>query len=1206
MAEGEEISNYEMPSTEGRRTNTVSRNIYFGKECGRLVGRSHNTTSSFGLVLGVAPARFSTVSIQIENSIEDSHEALFEDMLRRISVKAFDALLTYGVRDVMGFLSLTAEEIDKAGVNTRISAELLAIQQQIKARINPSHDEGIADSITEAEHIDEQQTQDDVSCVDVFDEQPGTPIPEELLNKLSTRGRNVLAREQVTTCEQLLAFQQEDLFKLECVGTATVHDIQRLQESISQRYPKFGHLIANQNPHSCPKCVGRPFFYPRLLDFSRLGERRPSDPAGWSILTVTLPELFHIDQTISRNSNAIVSDDQPLVSSLNLQPHHIEKLRVVAIFIDDPVEALLSLSVDYLLQANIDDEMLFSLLDYIAQTAGYTDRFQLTIADDAICDNAIFHDLPVNTISELRVANPPSIDHVASQETQFQLMTWGEVALLSERSIFQRSGFTKRGFEAIRHVWNLKLSALRLVRKFSQGLPAEAYCSFEQLIHELTKAFAKNDRECRVLKGRLGVLDGRKWTLEELGNSEGVTRERIRQIEKKRMPLLKSEKSIDKLNRLWCVLEYILTLSGGVSCASEVAVYLSERWRWPSLPTDEAMASLVSLSPKFEVVWASPIRIISPGHPCVNCSEIGTILTDAVVSKADVTLPFEDAVGIMHSYCRQRNCGISSGIPQFSKGFLHFIDDAIEEILADETMLYNQYAWAMKYGKRRRSLAIEKIMLEACRPMHFTEVHTEMNKDRPEHGRIAERNVYSYMFGSPDLLLWGRGTYIHRNHVSIPFELICEIESNIIDRLDSGIPYLSVNGIFEKYAEILTSAGVPSESALYSCLRESNNPALAYPDYPNVMKRGNDTHRMPLPLVLESFVLSQKGTVTWEEVRDYAVERLCVNESLFLANHFPNIPNLLRVNRGEYIHMQQLGVEKDRLTPIVDHLTTLLGTSGHISVAKLFNDKRVTCRVLGITTPMLLFSILHELFAGQFDLSKYPSIRMLGPATSDNRSSSIATEVISYILQKRTPCSFAELYEHFVDGLGYEQRSIYNIHLDFQVMRYSEGMVVHLGALGWTVEKQVALEALAESHLHDRQSAGKPFGLVNNLYEYQYDELPALPDQILWTPTLIVELLSRVGNFHILGSQRNAFTSVPNVYGIESLDDLLYYVLDTEYDGAANVDAFVAEMRDAGILLKSLTPMMLGAESRVTIDGDVVLLTELTNRATRTSVAARL
>ena len=42
-----------------------------------------------------------------------------------------------------------------------------------------------------------------------------------------------------------------------------------------------------------------------------------------------------------------------------------------------------------------------------------------------------------------------------------------------------------------------------------------------------------NDREMGVMEMRFGMLDGRRCTLEEVGNRFDVTRERIRQIEAK-------------------------------------------------------------------------------------------------------------------------------------------------------------------------------------------------------------------------------------------------------------------------------------------------------------------------------------------------------------------------------------------------------------------------------------------------------------------------------------------------------------------------------------------------------------------------------------------------------------------------------------------------------------------------------------------------
>ena len=46
-------------------------------------------------------------------------------------------------------------------------------------------------------------------------------------------------------------------------------------------------------------------------------------------------------------------------------------------------------------------------------------------------------------------------------------------------------------------------------------------------------------RELTVIKLRYGFIDGKTYTLEEIGKQLGVTRERIRQIEKKALKKLK-------------------------------------------------------------------------------------------------------------------------------------------------------------------------------------------------------------------------------------------------------------------------------------------------------------------------------------------------------------------------------------------------------------------------------------------------------------------------------------------------------------------------------------------------------------------------------------------------------------------------------------------------------------------------------------------
>jgi len=65
--------------------------------------------------------------MQTENQIDEP----FERALKRISVQAFDALLTCGVRGLAGFMRLTAEDLSQVGIPPHIITELMGIQLQL-------------------------------------------------------------------------------------------------------------------------------------------------------------------------------------------------------------------------------------------------------------------------------------------------------------------------------------------------------------------------------------------------------------------------------------------------------------------------------------------------------------------------------------------------------------------------------------------------------------------------------------------------------------------------------------------------------------------------------------------------------------------------------------------------------------------------------------------------------------------------------------------------------------------------------------------------------------------------------------------------------------------------------------------------------------------------------------------------------------------
>ena len=93
----------------------------------------------------------------------------------------------------------------------------------------------------------------------------------------------------------------------------------------------------------------------------------------------------------------------------------------------------------------------------------------------------------------------------------------------------------------------IKMNDILSLDEFSEneGLLLYAKDDFEQIEYRLmSERFDKmlnklSHRELTVIKLRYGFIDGKTYTLEEIGKQLGVTRERIRQMEKKALKKLK-------------------------------------------------------------------------------------------------------------------------------------------------------------------------------------------------------------------------------------------------------------------------------------------------------------------------------------------------------------------------------------------------------------------------------------------------------------------------------------------------------------------------------------------------------------------------------------------------------------------------------------------------------------------------------------------
>lgn len=1110
--------------------------------------------------------------------------AIFESALRSVSTRAFNAIIACGIRDLEGFLSVSESQLKMVkGVGIETVQEILRIRDQIKQKqqvYKPSC-ERAKDKYLQRQFTPDKKPQANETYKSILINS-STRIPHEFLNKLSNRAVNILRRQGIDTVEQFLSLNEQRLKSFPGVGYKTLKELLNFQKQLIRiySYPSTLHEPTRMGGYKRSNHATAAVVHPdkKGIGITKSREKTLEVPAVWSILRKSPHELY--DRIKIDRVKFYERTEGIRLSELNLPAQDLWRLRAVALFPEDTLTDIGSLTWGYIVEIGLSDEAFSILLQGLSKV--FNNSLGIHFEAEKINGSPIICDSEVKGIANLPLGAFKVPQTIVTLLESLRIKTWRDTVGLSERDIIKKLGLSAQSFRCIHYLWLLK----RHTEEVRLKMPEEIYSSFETLINYYVELGANTSREKTILKGRMGLLDGRQWTLEELGNIEGITRERVRQIEKKCIKKLQHAINKSKLQPLWEATSGILARSGGICLGCELAKFLANLWSWPSVPAGERIAALLSVSKGLQVTKEPRLSIMMEAYPCLNCLKAEQILIKAV-EEAQGILTVQEAAEILSESCKlECRVAISEKI-HFSYGFLLYVAERSDIIKTDGNCLYNQKAWVCRYG--RRNEMIEAIMQNCNRAMHFTEVYQKMRELRPDDKTLSERYVHACMSNSPVLLLWDRGTFIHRSHVVIPHGLIHDIEIFILKRLNRGVPYISISGVFMGFKEKLIKSGIPTESALYSCLREVGNTALVYPEYPYVMLRQNRLQRLPLPFVLEQFVRDQEGVVSLDKIRDYLIGKLCVSQQL-QGLYIYNIPNVIQVDKKHFIHVDELNIDRGRMRPILDHIDTLLENTNHVAVTKVFAEKRITCKLLGILNPVMLYSILKLYCSEHYDLPKYPSIYISGKVEGE-KPKGIYSEIAAYIRKKNTPCSYDELFHYFVDELGYKQETVYNIRYQDEVVYYSQGTVVHLATLCWTDEKQKILEQIATTHYSERERAGKPFGLIKHLYEFA--RLPELPACAPWTITLLGELLSRHGHFIIIGTQRNAFVPESNTRGIKSLSDLLYIILKEYYGGAANISVFEKDMQEAGILQKSLTPMMLGEESLVTIKGNTVVLTEL-------------
>jgi DNA-binding transcriptional regulator YdaS (Cro superfamily) len=725
------------------------------------------------------------------------------------------------------------------------------------------------------------------------------------------------------------------------------------------------------------------------------------------------------------------------------------------------------------------------------------------------------------------------------------------------------------------------------LREQTETMP-EAFCvSFESLVRYWLAGALAADRTIKIMEMRLGIASGQPATLEQCANFLNLTRERVRQVQSKAEKVLALPTEVARVEELWKAVRCSIEEAGGMVSLEELGEALKRRFRWPVSAPPKVLAAVLGVSPDFHVLNNN---VTGNGQmPCRQCSAIARALRQIVVQK--VATPVSHVSGILVQTCS--GCAdLALNRPrEFSATFIASMLESNESLREVATLqagvLYSRDEWNLRHG--HLYLAASVVLRRHGAGMHFTEVADALRRVRPEE--ISTRSIHGCLNHCEDVMLWDRGTFIHADHVRVPDALLIGIAAWVTAELRKGVPFVSVAGVFAQFEKQCQCARVPSETALYGCLRKFANRELAYPRYPYIYLRRRGTQHVPAYLAVEEWLREAAEPVSGERLKDFVCRQMGLKAFQF-ENIKQRLLNVVQNDSREYMHTSLLPIGTREVTLLVSHVQQLLSRTPSLSAAKLYREKLVTCHAMGISGPRMLISVLRNFASETLEFSGLQTVT-LQSARNVGEWRGVARDVEAYLQEKKRPCSSDEIGEEFVERRGYRPGAVFSVLHRGNVFRYLEGCLVHRTTIEWDERKHERIIGVFHDAYREAHNAGSLYAELEMVIEERERELPTLASGLPWTETLLADIATKCEGFALLGNTDNALVEVPNDLGVASLEDLVAVILKNEYSGAANHEEFSETMRIRRIVRKNLTPSMLGNQSRVVIADREIMLKEL-------------
>ncbi len=272
---------------------------------------------------------------------------------------------------------------------------------------------------------------------------------------------------------------------------------------------------------------------------------------------------------------------------------------------------------------------------------------------------------------------------------------------------------------------------------------ATAALQLEKIVTDILRTIDR-EREREIISRRFGLFD-RKETLEQIGELLGITRERVRQLEKAVVARLKAQADSGQLPHLGAVQDAFIEKLGQMGSVARVAD-LSSKFAKENSRTDQSRTSfLAQLCPKLVTVDENDYYYHSTGIKGLHDEKALKQLVEKLI----------EAIKALGEPAKIDEIAAKAGLDSNRHAAALA---SISKQLATLNGRWGLVKWPMVNPKNIRD-KIYVILKEHGKHMHFNEIAQAIKKSDFKRNNVTTQAIHNELIKDKRFVLIGRGIY---------------------------------------------------------------------------------------------------------------------------------------------------------------------------------------------------------------------------------------------------------------------------------------------------------------------------------------------------------------------------------------------------------------------------------------------------------------